>query len=166
MSEFGGATPVSLLGLSFLSVLNSNAGLYEDMKSSPLLSARDGYGSFALHLALKRVWPHFLCYNSPTSHPRTESAQKADQIYLPVLESAQKAERLRKVVSALERAKSWFRIGKVVWSDVREVSTLHYPKLQASHLRFLGTLRGRAESLQKGIVDVGEQAKPVVASSF
>ena len=49
-------------------------------------------------------------YNSLLKFCRAEASQKADQVFLPILENASKAQRVRATLGVFERSKFFFNL--------------------------------------------------------
>ena len=58
-------------------------------------------------------------------HP--DGAQKADQVFLPVLENASKAQKLRTTLGVFDRSKFFFNLPSFIMESIEAVSSSPYP---------------------------------------
>lgn len=75
-----------------------------------VLNPQNDYGSRDLGEKLKRAY-----YQKPTllldnCIQHTEASAKADQVFLPILENASKAQRVRSTLGVFERSKFFFNL--------------------------------------------------------
>lgn len=89
-----------------------------------LLSESSDYASRPLRDQLKRM-----CHNFAFHHVRqlpTEAAAKADQVFLPVLENASKAHKLRTTLGVFERSKFFFNLPASLIESIEAVRCLFH----------------------------------------
>jgi exocyst complex component 2 len=89
-----------------------------------LLSESSDYASRPLRDQLKRMCHEFILYYD-CSLP-TEAAAKADQVFLPVLENASKAHKLRTTLGVFERSKFFFNLPASLMECVEAVCTAFF----------------------------------------
>lgn len=76
-----------------------------------LLADSTDYASKKLKDHLKRMaFLFFVVQNLMQLHNIIECATKADQVFLPVLENAEKAQKLRSTLGVFERSKFFFNL--------------------------------------------------------
>jgi exocyst complex component 2 len=96
-------------------------GLHEDMKQG-ILAPETDFASKPLRDHLKRTFTsQILDVVSPHFH-LSEGAQKANQIFLPVLETASKAQKLRTTLGVFERSKFFFNLPSFIMESIDAVS--------------------------------------------
>lgn len=87
-----------------------------------MLATPTEYSSKPLRDQLKRMClialPSRLTYT-----PRPEAAQKANQVFLPVLENASKAQKLRTTLGVFERSKFFFNLPSFIIESIEAVLT-------------------------------------------
>ena len=116
--------------------IHDSTGLHEDMKSGILVPETE-YGSKPLRDHLKREFHHpeiwFLIRQLSVTFQ--EGGQKANQIYLPVLEGASKARKLRTTLAIFERSRFFFNLPSFIIESIDAVW-----ELSAMSLRFLTSM--------------------------
>ena len=78
-----------------------------------LLAPGNDFGTKQLKSHLKCNLPSALvadAYANNSRHMETAGAQKADQVYLPVLENAMKTQKLRTTLSVFDRSRFFFNL--------------------------------------------------------
>lgn len=78
-----------------------------------------------------------------------DGAQKANQVFLPVLENAEKAQKLRTTLSVFERSKFFFNLPNFILESIEAVRlrTRASPYCIYPHLPTLGSLRNSVAGL-------------------
>ena len=66
-----------------------------------------------IYSAIRRMMAHRMCVGG---------AQKADQVFLPVLENANKAQKLRTTLSVLDRSRFFFNLPGTLMEAIAAVS--------------------------------------------
>jgi len=84
-----------------------------------LLADETDYGSKPLRNHLKRTYSTL--FDLPLLTRTPEGAQKANQIFLPVLESASKAQKLRTTLGVFERSKFFFNLPSFIMESIDAV---------------------------------------------
>jgi exocyst complex component 2 len=93
--------------------------IYAEMKEG-LLSPAAEYGSKPLRDELKSK--SNCVHNCTAADPLADAAQKADQVFLPVLENASKAQKLRTTLTVFERSKFFFNLPSSLVECIQTVS--------------------------------------------
>lgn len=93
--------------------------LYAEMKEG-LLSSEAEYASRPLRDEVKSKFSCSINERYLTLH--TEAAQKADQVFLPVLENASKAQKLVTTLGVFERSKFFFNLPSSLVDLIKSVS--------------------------------------------
>ena len=107
----------------FVAVKASTDALYAEMRDG-LLSDESDYASRPLRDQLKRM-SNLFCFRRYCVEPSTvEAATKANQVYLPVLENATKAQRLRTTLGVFDRSKFFFNLPAQLLEYMQAVSVL------------------------------------------
>ncbi|PPR03648.1 hypothetical protein CVT24_007762 [Panaeolus cyanescens] len=100
----------------FVAVKAATDGLYEEMKQG-LISPESEYGSKPLRDHLKRKFLLRILLSELTQ-PAVEGVQKSNQIFLPVLENASKAQKLRTTLSIFDRSKFFFNLPSFIMESI------------------------------------------------
>ncbi len=85
---------------------------------SGILADETDYGSKPLRDHLKREFPLFSEFFLSMMISILEGGQKANQIFLPVLESASKARKLRATLSIFERSRFFFNLPSFIMESI------------------------------------------------
>ena len=100
-------------------ILKLTLGLHEDMKQG-ILAPETDFASKPLRDYLKRTFISQILDVSSLSF--SEGTQKANQIFLPVLETASKAQKLRTTLGVFERSKFFFNLPSFIMESIDAVS--------------------------------------------
>ena len=111
----------SICHLSIVVITQVTLALYTEMKEG-MLAPKTDYASQPLRDHLKREERYilidlFILYLFPFS----EGAQKANQVFLPVLENASKAQKLRTTLGVFERSKFFFNLPSFIIESIEAV---------------------------------------------
>ena len=105
--------------------------LYADMKEG-ILAPSTEFGSKPVRDHLKRtsfirISLYIWCQLRPSSLHKV-GAQKANQVFLPVLENASKASKLRTTLGVFDRSKFFFNLPGFLFESIEAVGSPNYSR--------------------------------------
>ena len=136
-----------VISLSPVLVLMYYPALYAEMREG-LLADQSDFATKLLreHLKCRRILTVYRNY----SHVITAGAQKADQVFLPVLENSLKAQKLRTTLNVFERSKFFFNLPSSLAECIRAVCLLIVASLSRYDKTCRDGMTPRYEITRKG----------------